>query len=98
MCMCMFFQCVHVTANAFTMAYTLSAVAHKVHCVDGDKVGVGVLCNHIFHPNVRVATVVNEHIAIGNGHNVFDGGLIAVQVNTVVNQENQFHFVNLFPE
>lgn len=70
-------------------------VAQHLQQVDDLHIPVGGVFQSVFHPAVGLAAHIDEEVAIGDPDNIICRGLIAVQVNAVIQQHGDLGVIRL---
>ena len=81
------FMIVLVRLHAFLDFLFLCLIAEDIHQVEDGHILVVSLLEGIIHPFVGLAADIDEDIAVGDIDDVLGGGLVAVQVDAVVEQQ-----------
>ena len=92
---------VAVTVVVTVLLHTLNrllrfhGITQHLQQVDGLHFPVGGVFQSIFHPAVGLAAHIDEEVAVGDLDNIIGGGLIAVQVNAVIQQHGDLGVICL---
>ena len=95
---------VAVTVVVTVLLHTLNGllrfhgVAQDLQQIDDLHIPIGGVFQSIFHPAVGLAAHIDEEVAVGDLDDVIRCGLVAVQVNTVVQQHGQIGAPGLVAE
>ena len=81
--------------HTLDMFFFLDLVTEHIHQVNDLLVGVGRFFQGVVHPLVGLAADVEEEVAVGDLGDVVGGGLVAVQIHTVVQKYGEVCAVGL---
>ena len=70
-------------------------VAQDLQQIDDLHIPVGGVFQSIFYPAIGLAAHIDKQVAIGDFDNIIGGGLIAVQVNAVIQQHGDLGVLRL---
>ena len=84
--------------HALDHFFGFNALAKSFQQVDDLHVLVGGIFQSIVHPVIRLAANIDEQVALGDFDDIIRGGLIAVQVNAIIQQHGHFGVIRLVTE
>ena len=93
-----------VVVGVFRFLHTLNGlfcfhgIAQHLQQINDLHILVGGFLQRVIHPFIGLAAYIDEQVAVGNLDDVIRCGLIAVQVNTVVQQHGQVGALGLVAE
>ena len=92
---------VAVTVVVAVLLHTLNGllrfhgITQHFQQIDDLHISVGGVFQSIFHPAIGLAAHIDKQVAIGDFDNIIGGGLIAVQVNAVIQQHGDLGVIRL---
>ena len=78
--------------------FVFDVVSQDLQQIDDLHILVGGVFQSVFDPTVGLTTHIDKEVAVGDFENIIGGGLVAVQVNTVVQQHCYFGVISLVTE
>ena len=93
-----------VVVGVFRFLHTLNGlfcfhgIAQHLQQINDLHILVGGFLQRVIHPFIGLAAYIDEQVAVGNLDDVIRCGLVAVQVNTVVQQHGQVGALGLVAE
>ena len=92
---------VTVTVTVVVLLHALNGllrfhgITQHLQQIDDLHIPVGGVFQGIFHPAIGLAAHIDEEVAIGDPDNIIGGGLIAVQVNAIIQQHGDLGVIRL---
>ena len=87
-----------ISLHAFDDFLLADHIAQHIQQLDHLHVRVHGLLQDILDPVIRLAADIDEQVAGGDGQDVRGGGLVAVEIDTIVQKEGQIHVLRFLAQ